>query len=258
MNWIDSQCGSPRGVSSKCSIASHEELAAPFPVGQNVEPGAAEDRSARSQPVADRVDGRPRSQRKTAEVELFELELADQFLKVPDQHVRWIIGGIVRLAAFPVGAQVGHDHAEALARDAVGMAELDPVHLRVGEEPVEQDDRPALAHLVIGELDAVGGGPAVNCDLSRRMFSMFTLTSRAQAIGDRMNPRQLRYGRGERNGMPAVMSADILLCICRRASTRGVVQRSVWVALTYVTVANRSGDFMAARPDLSSVRLASI
>ena len=59
----------------------------------------------------------------------------------------------------------------------VGMAELDPVHLRIGEEPVEQDDRPALAHLMLSELDAVGCGPALNLRLGHgRMFPMFALT----------------------------------------------------------------------------------
>ena len=39
--------------------------------------------------------------------------------------------------------------------DPLGVAELDPVHVRVGKQAVEQDHRPALAKLVIGEFDPV-------------------------------------------------------------------------------------------------------
>ena len=36
--------------------------------------------------------------------------------------------------------------------DPVRLAELDPVDVGVGEQAVEQDDRPALPQLMIGEL----------------------------------------------------------------------------------------------------------
>ncbi len=42
------------------------------------------------------------------------------------------------------------------------VAELDPVHLRVGEQAVEEDYRPSLPELVIGERHIVGRGPVMD------------------------------------------------------------------------------------------------
>jgi len=56
----------------------------------------------------------------------------------------------MRPRALPVRPQIRHDHAKAFTRDPLGMAELDPIHLRIGEQAVQQDDRPALAKFVIG------------------------------------------------------------------------------------------------------------
>jgi hypothetical protein len=69
------------------------------------------------------------------------------------------VRGIVRLSGFPVRAKIRHDHPEAVFRDPLGMPELDPVHLRIGEEAVQQDHRLALAQLMIGKLDTVRRGP---------------------------------------------------------------------------------------------------
>ena len=52
--------------------------------------------------------------------------------------------------------EVGHDHTEAIARNARCMAEPDPVHVCIGEQSMEQDDRSAFAKLVIRELYIVG------------------------------------------------------------------------------------------------------
>ena len=112
---------------------------------------------------ADRFDRGSRAERKSAEIELIQAEMGDEFPKVAHEDVRRIVRRIVRLAARAMRPEVGHDHSEALARDPVRMAELDPVHLGVGEEAVHQDDRPALAQLMIGEFDAVGRGPSMKC-----------------------------------------------------------------------------------------------
>ena len=56
--------------------------------------------------------------------------------------------------------------AEALCRNPLRIAELDPVHLRIGEKPVQQDNRPALAHLAPGKLDAVRGREIAGGDFS--------------------------------------------------------------------------------------------
>ena len=45
------------------------------------------------------------------------------------------------------------------------MAELDPVHLRVGEEAVKENYRPALPELVKGKFDAVGCSPELNAGI---------------------------------------------------------------------------------------------
>ena len=124
--------------------------------------------------MTDRIDGRPRPQRETTEVELFETDVGDQFLEVANKNIRGIVRRIVRLSAQPVGTKVGHDHSKALVRDPLRMAELDPVHLRIGKQSMQQDHWPARAKLVIGEFDAVGGVPSLNdrighaeCDVSR-------------------------------------------------------------------------------------------
>ena len=72
---------------------------------------------------------------------------------------------LVRLAAEPVRAKIGHDHPESFARDPRRMAELDPVHVGVGEEAVEQDHRPASPSLMKGELDPVRRGPEMRDDV---------------------------------------------------------------------------------------------
>ena len=139
-----------------------KEAAAPLPVRQHVHARSGEDRLSGPDAAAHRVDDRTRSKRKTGQIELGEAEMSDQLLEVADQDVRRIICRVVRLSARSVGAKVGHDHPEALGRDPGA---------------VEEDDRPPLPRFVIGELDAVGGRPAMNCGLVHGKCSqMFTLT----------------------------------------------------------------------------------
>jgi hypothetical protein len=47
-------------------------------------------------------------------------------------------------------AKVGHDNANAVRSDALGMTELDPIHLGVGKQPVQKDERPPLPKLPPG------------------------------------------------------------------------------------------------------------
>ena len=54
------------------------------------------------------------------------------------------------------------------AATLLGVAELDPVHLRVGKQAVEQDHRPALAGFVPRELDPVGSGPELGRGFAHR------------------------------------------------------------------------------------------
>src|SRR3982751_2021474 len=67
----------------------------------------------------------------------------------------------VRPGTVSMRSKVRHDHPKAFHRDPVGMAELDPVHLRIGEEAVQQDDRSALTQFMIRQLDTVRCGPVV-------------------------------------------------------------------------------------------------
>ena len=142
MNWIDSQCGSPRWTRSNSSIASRKKVLAPLPVAKPLEPGAAEHRAARPQPLADRLRrssapraksrrGRTRSSPRCA------ISSRRSRARMPGR----IMFGSVRLAAEPVRAKVGHDHPEARRGDPRRVAELDPVHVGVGEQAVEQDRR---------------------------------------------------------------------------------------------------------------------
>src|SRR5690606_26340380 len=64
-----------------------------------------------------------------------------------------------RPVAHAVGAQIGQDEAKPLFRQPLGVAELDPVGVRVAEQPMEQHGRPPLAELVPGKTYAVSRVP---------------------------------------------------------------------------------------------------
>src|SRR5215217_3572263 len=92
--------------------------------------------------------------------------MRDEFAQVAGKDAARIMLKAVRLSALAVRAKVGHDYAKAFAGDPVRVPELDPVHVRVLEEAMQQDDGPALPDLVIGELHTVGRGPEMNCGLA--------------------------------------------------------------------------------------------
>src|SRR5439155_194299 len=121
-----------------CDRLEEEGLAA-LPMPQPVEPGAAEDRPPRLQALADRFDRGSGAKGKAAEVKLSELEMPDEFPQIPGQDPNRIMFGIMRTATEAVSAQVRHDHPEAGGGNPLGMTELDPVHVGVGEQAVEQD-----------------------------------------------------------------------------------------------------------------------
>src|SRR3712207_4984414 len=81
--------------------------------------------------------------------------MLDQSQSVSCQYIRWIAGRIARRGARAMRPQIGHDEAEAALCDFVGMAELDPVGLRIRKEAVQQQHGPPLAELLPGKLDAV-------------------------------------------------------------------------------------------------------
>ena len=109
--------------------------------------------------LAHRFDGCARTQREPAEVEIRQAEKGDQLPHVPSEDPARVIFCFLRLCAQPMCTVVGHDDPKARRGNAVGMAEPDPIHLRVGKKAMQQDDRPALSDLMIGELNAVRGTP---------------------------------------------------------------------------------------------------
>src|SRR5947209_19865363 len=90
----------------------------------------------------------------------------DELAQIAGENALGIMLRPMRLAAEPVRAEVGHDYPESFRRDARCMAELDPVHVGVGEEPMEQNHRPAAAGLMKGELDPVRRGPEMHDDVA--------------------------------------------------------------------------------------------
>src|SRR5688572_26021133 len=97
--------------------------------------------------------------------------MLDQIEPVRRQDVRRIGSGILRLAARPMSAKVGHDYPEALRRDQGGMAELYPVRIGVRKQPVQQDDGAALTDFMPGKFDTVPGGEAMRCPRLRHRAS---------------------------------------------------------------------------------------
>ena len=86
-------------------------------------------------------------------------QLVEQIFQIVHQHAGRIAGRIVRRSAFAMRPQVRHDQVEPGLCQRAGMAELDPVHLRAGKQPVDQHQRAAVRigriHAPHGELRAV-------------------------------------------------------------------------------------------------------
>ncbi len=84
-------------------------------------------------------------------------EMIDQRHDIFGHFRRVIGGGLVELAGLAVAAIIERDHAAAGARQLGDPARIDPVHLRVRAEAVNQDDRRGMALILalieIGDLD---------------------------------------------------------------------------------------------------------
>ena len=63
----------------------------------------------------------------------------------------------MRCSAFAMGAQVWHDDPEPGVRQTFCMTKFDPVGMRVGEQPVEQDHGTALTHFMDLQSNPVEG-----------------------------------------------------------------------------------------------------
>ena len=168
MNWIASQCGSPRSTGSKLSIASRKKC---LRRSQLVSPRAPCRQGSRGAASSPRRRLRRSSARRAKSRQ-------DRSRSSP----RWAINscrsrariradngsGSCGLPLRPWARRSGMITRKPSARDALGMAEFDPVDLRVGEQPVEQHHRPPLAYFAPGELDAVGGGPIMDLVVAHR------------------------------------------------------------------------------------------
>ncbi|GAA3271722.1 hypothetical protein GCM10020258_47150 [Sphingomonas yabuuchiae] len=113
-------------------------------VEQPLQPHARKDRLARLRPGRKHPADRPRAQRIAAEIVIGQPQMLDQRMAVAGQRVLRIGGGVMRLAALPMRAQVGHDDPVALGRDGGGVAVADPVGIGVGEIAVDQHHGPPL------------------------------------------------------------------------------------------------------------------
>ena len=72
-------------------------------------------------------------------------QMIDQLGNVPHQHAGRIGGGVPRRGTRAVNAEIGNDRAEAGRSEPLGMAPFDPVHMRAGKQPVQQDHGATLA-----------------------------------------------------------------------------------------------------------------
>ena len=144
--------------------------------------------------MTDRIDGSSRAKGEAPKIEPGEAQIRDQFLQVADEDVRRIICRIVRLAALPVGAKIRHDHPGAFACDPPRMTELDPVHLRIGKQAMQQDDGCTGANFMERQFDPVGGGPFLSKrinHLQRECQSIWDIATGTafQAFGTRYEGR---------------------------------------------------------------------
>src|SRR5206468_8027720 len=87
-----------------------EEGLAPLPVAQPLQTRAAEDRAPRTQPLAHALNRRPRTQRKSAEIELRQAQMRHQLAQIAGEYAPRIMFRLVRLATESVRTKVGHDH----------------------------------------------------------------------------------------------------------------------------------------------------
>ena len=67
--------------------------------------------------------------------------MIDQRGHVAHQHIVRIAVGIMRRGTVAMHAEIEHQHFEPLRGDRLVMPPFDPVHLRAGKQPVQEDER---------------------------------------------------------------------------------------------------------------------
>ena len=122
---------------------------------QPLQPHARKDRLARLRPRRQHPRHGPRAQRIAAQIIVGQPQMLDQRMAIPRQRIGGIGGGIMRLAAFPMRAQIGHDHPVALGGDGGSMTITNPVGVGVGEIAMDQNDRPPLPQFAPGDRSAI-------------------------------------------------------------------------------------------------------
>jgi hypothetical protein len=88
--------------------------------------------------------------------------VVEQRERVLGEDVRRVGGRVMGTGAVPVPAQVRHDDPVPACGEAGSVAVLHPVDPPGREEAVQQDERPALARLAVGEPGAVPGTEAAD------------------------------------------------------------------------------------------------
>jgi hypothetical protein len=144
----------PLHVVEESDCLEKESLSA-FPVTKPLESRPAKHRSAWNKALSDSLDCRSCTKRKATQIEMRKVQESDKLAQVARKNPARIEGFSVRLVAFSVRPEVGHDDPEALSCNACSMAELDPVHVRIGKEAVQQYDWTPVAKLVIGKSNPV-------------------------------------------------------------------------------------------------------
>ena len=159
---LQERLGQPFAAATReaAEVGQHvvEIAAAPGGIDNALQPHARDDRATWRRAIGEHPHRGAAAERIAGEIIIGEAEMRDQRKAVAHQHVGRIGGGIVRLGAVAVRAQIRHDDAETRLGNPRGMAIFDPVDRRVGEIAVDQDDRaslPDLAPRQAGAIEAV-------------------------------------------------------------------------------------------------------
>ena len=160
MNWIESQCGSPRWTLSNMAIASRKNVLRRFQLRRPSSPAPPRMlAAAQPSPTPRRWSGRRAKSRRDR---IRSVPGADQLAQVTRQNTLRINAPPVRLAALTVSAKVGHDHAKSFARRcAAAWPNLIQFMFASENRPWSRMTGRPSPQLVIGELDTVGGLPKV-------------------------------------------------------------------------------------------------
>src|SRR5690606_3340908 len=96
------------------------------------------------------------------EIEIFQSKRANHRLGIADEHIGWICIGIVRLAAFAMCPEIGHQSFNYGYTKFCGVHVSNPVHLGAGEQAMQEKDRAAFPEQMHRKLGSVEGSNALS------------------------------------------------------------------------------------------------